>query len=340
MDQTSPENLNNYHNDEHDFTPVRCLRNAHIQTLLPRILRRMVRIKPVWQRLELPDGDFVDLAWSEDPMLAKHKPRAVIFHGLEGSVKSPYAHGLLASFQQKGWLGVVMHYRGCSGEPNRLKQSYHSADIEDASYFLRWMKEKLGPGWTSATGFSLGGNMLACLMGSQGDECLLDAGVIVSAPLMLEPCSVKIEDGFSRFYQHYLLTRLKKSLRRKLKAHPHLFSIAPGELKKIKKLREFDDKITSRIYHFSDALDYYRQASGMPWLASITKPLLIIHAADDPFMTDDVIPLPEQLSPTIDYQLSEYGGHVGFVTGSLFKPVMWLEQRIPQWLSTQLDTTS
>lgn len=338
MDQTSPTNQNSYHNRDKQFVPIRYLSNPHLQTLLPRILRRRVSIKPLWQRLELPDGDFIDLAWSEDPLLAKDKPRAVIFHGLEGNLNSPYAHGLLASFKRKGWLGVVMHFRGCSGEPNRLKQSYHSGDIDDASYFLRWMRETLGPGQTSATGFSLGGNMLACLMGSQGDECLIDAGVIVSAPLLLEPCSFKLEAGFSRFYQHYLLTRLKKSLGRKLKAYPHLFTIAPGELKKIRKLREFDDKITSRIYDFANAVDYYRQASGMPWLASVTKPLLIIHAADDPFMTGDVIPSRHQLSPTIDYQLSEYGGHVGFVTGTLLKPIMWLEQRIPQWLATHMET--
>lgn len=336
MNQTSTDIMKNCLVNE-EFTPLKFFSNAHLQTLLPRILRRFVNITLFWQRLELPDGDFIDLAWSEDPIKAAHKPRVVIFHGLEGSVYSPYAHGLLASFKQKGWLGVVMHFRGCSGIPNRLPRSYHSADIDDASYFLQWMNSRMGRQPTAATGFSLGGNMLACLMGDQGDDCLLDAGVIVSAPLMLEPCSSKLERGLSRFYQHYLLSKLKKSVRRKIKAHPQLLSVTANCLKNIKKLRQFDDLITAKLYNFANSTDYYRKTSGMSKLTRVCKPLLIIHAADDPFMTDEVIPQPEQMSASVEYQLSPYGGHVGFVSGTLFRPVMWLEQRIPQWLGQQLE---
>lgn len=337
MDQTRPNNLNNCRPTDESFTPIPFLHNPHLQTLLPRILRRWVRIKPFWQRLELPDHDFVDLAWSEDPAHAAHKPRAVIFHGLEGSVNSPYAHGLLAAIKRQGWLGVVMHFRGCSGVPNRLRQSYHSGDIDDASYFLQWLTRTFGSVPTAAIGFSLGGNMLACLMGQQGETCQLDAGVIVSAPLMLEPCSDKLEQGFSRFYQYYLLKQLKKNIGRKIRVNPELLSVTAAELKKMRKLREFDDKVTSEIYNFTDALDYYRQASGMQWLRDVKKPLLIIHAADDPFMTDAVIPRSSQLSATIDYQLSTFGGHVGFISGKWWRPVLWLEQRIPSWLAPHLD---
>ncbi|WP_029685400.1 hydrolase [Tatumella saanichensis] len=340
MDQTRPDNMNSCRHTEAQFTPIAQLKNPHLQTLLPRILRRIVRIKPCWQRLELPDGDFVDLAWSEDPQQAQEKPRAVIFHGLEGSVNSPYAHGLLSALKKQGWLGVVMHFRGCGQSPNRQLQSYHSGDTGDAAYFLQWLQDTYGQVPTAAIGFSLGGNVLACLMGSQGSDCLLDAGVVVSAPLMMEPCSAKLEQGFSRFYQFYLLSQLKKSVRRKMKAYPGLFRITRKQLDSIRRLRDFDDQITSKIHGFTDATDYYRRASGMPLLSGVEKPLLIIHAQDDPFMVPDVIPNPEHLSSSITYQLTRYGGHVGFVGGSLARPVMWLEQRIPQWLSPYLDKTS
>lgn len=95
-----------------EFTPMRGFSNCHLQTMLPRLFRRKVKFTPYWQRLELPDGDFVDLAWSEDPAQARHKPRLVVFHGLEGSLNSPYAHGLVEAAQKRGWLGVVMHFRG------------------------------------------------------------------------------------------------------------------------------------------------------------------------------------------------------------------------------------
>ncbi|EOS95471.1 hydrolase [Erwinia tracheiphila PSU-1] len=159
-----------------DFQPPAGGRNPHLQTLLPRLVRRRILLVPHWQRLTLPDGDFIDLAWSEDPAKARYKPRVVLFHGPEGSVNSPYAHGLLLACQQHGWLGVVMHFRGCSGEPNRLHRLYHSDETTDATFFLHWLREHRGTVLTVSVGFSLGGNMLACLMGQQGDRCLLPAG--------------------------------------------------------------------------------------------------------------------------------------------------------------------
>lgn len=336
MNQTTLDNMKYCCQIDEEFTPLRFFKNPHLQTLLPRLLRRNAKTAPYWQRLELPDGDFIDLAWSEDPAQALNKPRAVIFHGLEGSYNSPYAHGLLTAFKERGWLAVVMHFRGCSGEPNRLPRSYHSGDFSDAGYFLDWLVQTYGKQPTAAIGYSLGGNMLACLMGEQGERCQIDAGVIVSAPLMLEPCSSKLEKGFSRFYQRYFLTRLKRSLRRKLKAYPNLFPITANKLGKIRKLREFDDLITAKIYNFTDATDYYRKASGLSRLSGVKKPLLIIHAADDPFMTADVIPDMQVMPNCIEYQLSRYGGHVGYVSGRLMKPVMWLEHRIPSWLGLKL----
>ena len=109
------------------------------------------------------------------------------------------------------------------------------------------------------------------------------------------------------------------------------------QLRALRRLRDFDDAITARAHGFLDAGDYYRRASAMPLLKNVRKPLLIIHAKDDPFMTDEVIPQPDRLSASTTYPLTPHGGHVGFVGGSLLKPHMWLEQRVPEWLSTYLD---
>ncbi|MCC3702700.1 hydrolase [Rouxiella badensis] len=320
----------------HHFLPLRGASNPHLQTLLPRLFRRRVKLKPVWQRLDLPDGDFIDLAWSEDPQFARHKPRMVLFHGLEGGFSSPYAHGLLAAWKNKGGLGVVMHFRGCSGEPNRLKRIYHSGETEDARFFLNWLSETYGDAPTAAVGFSLGGNMLACYLGEEGENCRLQAAVIVSAPLMLEPCAYRLEKGSSRFYQRYLLDQLKANARRKLIKYPGTLPVTLEQLKSMRRIREFDDAITSRAHGFQNALDYYRRCSGMPRLPRVKVPLLIIHAKDDPFMTDGVIPNAQDLPPGVEYQLTEHGGHVGFVTGSWLNPVMWLEKRIPDWIAPRL----
>ncbi|WP_024554243.1 hydrolase [Franconibacter helveticus 513] len=321
----------------HYFQPMPGLSNPHLQTMLPRLLRRRLQFTPHWQRLDLPDGDFVDLAFSENPDQAAHKPRLVVFHGLEGSLHSPYAHGLIHAAKQRGWLGVVMHFRGCSGVPNKMQRIYHSGETEDGTYFLNWLDKRFGAAPTAAVGFSLGGNMLACLMAKLNADFPLAAGVVVSAPLMLEACSYHMEKGFSRVYQRYLLNLLKANASRKLKAWPGTLPIDLAQLKRLRRIRDFDDAITSKIHGFSDAIDYYRQCSALPLLNQITRPTLIIHAKDDPFMDHHVIPQRETLPPNIEYQLTEHGGHVGFIGGTLRRPQMWLEKRIPDWLTTYLD---
>ncbi|CNF12668.1 putative hydrolase [Yersinia rohdei] len=325
------------HHMHETFRPLAGASNPHLQTLLPRLVRRRVQLQPFWQRLELPDGDFIDLAWSENPELARDKPRLVLFHGLEGNFYSPYAHGLLHAAQAKGWLGVVMHFRGCSGEPNRKSRIYHSGETEDARFFLRWLPENYGQVPTAAVGISLGGNMLAMYLAEQGQNSRLQAAVVVSAPLMLEPCADRMEQGFSRVYQRYLLNQLKLNATRKLLHYPDSLPLSLAQLKGLRRIRDFDDVITAKIHGFNDAVDYYRRCSALPLLPQITTPLLIIHAKDDPFMTAEVIPDLRALPGNIAYQLTEHGGHVGFVGGSLKQPKMWLEQRIPTWLSPYLE---
>ncbi|MCU6667923.1 hydrolase [Enterobacteriaceae bacterium H4N4] len=340
MTQTIPSDFNFAPEESATFIPMRGVANRHLQTMLPRLIRRKLQFTPHWQRLELPDDDFVDLAWSEDPQQAQHKPRLVVFHGLEGSLHSPYAHGLIQAAKARDWLGVVMHFRGCSGEPNRQKRIYHSGEIEDGRWFLNWLARSFRPAPTAAVGFSLGGNMLACLLAKEGDNVPLDAAAIVSAPFMLEQCSYHMEKGFSRVYQHYLLNLLKANALRKLKAYPQSLPVNLQQIKRMRRLREFDDLITAKIHGFTDAIDYYRQCSAMPLLNQITRPTLIIHAKDDPFMDHHSIPAPEHLPASVQYQLTENGGHVGFVGGTLRRPKMWLETRIPDWLSTYLETKS
>lgn len=322
-----------------DFIPMRGVRNRHLQTMIPRLIRRRLKFTPHWQRLDLPDGDFVDLAWSEDPQQARHKPRLVVFHGLEGSLYSPYAHGLIHAAKQRGWLGVVMHFRGCSGEPNRNQRIYHSGETEDGTWFLHWLRREFGTVPTAAVGYSLGGNMLACLLAKEGASAPLDAAVIVSAPFMLEACSYHMDKGFSRVYQRYLLNLLKANASRKLKAYPGTLPVDLKQLKSVRRIRDFDDLITAKIHGFADAIDYYRQCSAMPVLSQITHPTLIIHAKDDPFMDHHSIPAQEELPANIQYQLTEHGGHVGFVGGTPRRPQMWLEQRIPDWLTRWLGAT-
>lgn len=132
--------------------------------------------------------------------------------------------------------------------------------------------------------------MLACYLAEEGEKAPLQAAVVVSAPLMLAPCSRRLETGTSRLYHHYLLSQLKQSVLRKQKRYPQLVSLTEKELKGIRSLEAFDDAITAPLHGFSNAQDYYYQCSALPMLPNIKTPLLIVHAKDDPFMSAEVIP--------------------------------------------------
>lgn len=315
------------------FNPIPSARNAHLQTLLPRILRRQPVFEPIWQAFDLPDGDFVDLAWTHHPDVGQ--PIIVLFHGLAGSFDSPYANGLLAAFKQQGWCGVVMHFRGCSGRLNRAPRTYHSGETEDARAFLTYLRQTYPNNEIAAVGVSLGGNMLVRYLANYHHDPIVSCGCAISPPLDLAACSTRIQQGFSRVYQAYLLRSMRQTLSEKLTRHQQVGRWHAGERPKIKTLFEFDQTVTAPLHGFDDAQHYYQTCSGLSVLDAVQVPLAIIHAKDDPFMTDAVIPT-SPLPANIDYQLSEHGGHVGFVTGSWRQPQFWLEQSVPHWLASHL----
>lgn len=314
------------------FSSPAWLTNPHIQTLLPRLIRRQPLFTPFWQRVDTHDGDFIDLAWSEywqDPNAA-HKPIFVLFHGLEGHFNSPYANGIMHAFKQAGWLCVMMHFRGCSGEPNRYARSYHSGHTEDARQVVELLEQHFPHQAKVALGVSLGGNMLANYLAQYRDDPKLNAATIVSAPFDLAACSQRIEQGFSKVYCRYLLNSLKRNALLKADLIEQQLGLNAQAIRAIKRLFEFDDQLTAPLNGFDSAQDYYRQCSALHRLNDIAIPTQIIHAKDDPFMTDAVIPR-FVLSPHIDYQLLPHGGHVGFLTGTRWKPNFWLEEALPSY---------
>ena len=322
---------------ESHFKPAWWMRNAHMQTILPRFLRRKLKPPTIDETFELPDGDFVELSWSEPPQDNTDKPLVVLFHGLGGSINSFYASGMMRALTEKGWTVVLMHFRGCGKQTNRHARAYHSGETGDAKAFIEWLKDKYPERPLAAIGFSLGGNMLAKYLGETGKDSLLDAAVVISAPLRLAPCAKRINTRFSKVYQKYLLDMLKQALIDKVKHLKHSFPLKLGveDIKAIKSMREFDQRITGPLHGFDGADDYYTRCSGVQFLHNVQTPTLIIHSADDPFMTPQVHPAHDDLSNFVSFELSRRGGHVGFIHGrNPLKPKFWLEQRAPEFIQS------
>ncbi|MEO5703022.1 MAG: alpha/beta fold hydrolase, partial [Gammaproteobacteria bacterium] len=234
-----------------------------------------------------------------------------------------------------GWRGVFMHFRGCSGEPNRLARCYHAGETEDFAALVDTLRQREPHTPLAAVGFSLGGNVLLKWLGELGERAPLQAAVAVSVPFDLANSVQRINEGFSRAYQLRLVRGLRKSIQAKfnrIAAPPNL-----GNLRRLRSIREYDDNVTAPLHGFANADEYYSRSSSRQYLKNIRIPTLILHATDDPLMSAQAIPQTNELSSSTRLELSERGGHLGFVGGKYpWRPEYWLELRISEFLSTTL----
>jgi predicted alpha/beta-fold hydrolase len=299
------------------------LPGGDLQTLWAVVLPRP-RVDYQRRRWELADGDFIDLDWQEGPA---DQPLVVLFHGLEGSSDSHYARHVMAAVRQRGWRGVVPHFRGCSGEPNRLARAYHSGDSAEIGMVLRRLASEAG-GPLYALGFSLGGNALLRWLGEEGASCrrVIQAAAAVSAPLDLPLAGATLDRGFSRIYA----ARFLRTLRRKAldKVDRHALSCDREALDAVTTLRAFDDLYTAPLHGYRDAEDYWRRAASKPVLRHIQVPTLLINARNDPFMPGRGLPGPDAVSAKVRPEFPAAGGHVGFVTGPFPGGYAWLPERV------------
>lgn len=306
------------------------LPEQHSQTLYSTLFKRSIPLKLTEEELELPDGDFVEMVWTEP---TESGPIIVLFHGMEGSIESGYAQGIMNTVHQLGWQGVVMHFRGCWKKDNRLPRWYHSGDSPDIDYFIRFLRERFPDRPLGAIGVSLGGNALLKYLGEQGEASPLSAAMAISVPFQLANTSNHLTTGFSRLYQRHLIRLVRKKIIDKHNKMPLDLDIE--EFKKAKTFYEVDNA-AAKMHGFESADDYYQRASARQYLKSISVPTLVLHSRNDPFMTPTAIPTQEELSPKVTLELTNTGGHVGFVYGANpLKPKYWIDKRVRQFFSEQ-----
>ncbi|AWL10610.1 Putative esterase [Saliniradius amylolyticus] len=323
-----------------DFYPPWWARNRHVQTIFPRFFQRRRQVALEWQNLDLPDNDFVELAWTPKP--DDNAPLVVCFHGLEGSAKSHYANDMLANLFEQGWQAVMMHFRGCGRQLNRTARAYHSGDTQDALFLLDWLRKRFPSRPLAAMGFSLGANMLLKLLGENPNSSGIRAAVAISPPFKLAECGEAIQSGFSRLYQRYLIRSMCERTMARMRSvdHGDKLTLRDREIMGLKTFRDFDQRVTAPLHGFSSADDYYRQCSSVSYLKRIKQPTLILHSKDDPFMSPSVVPKVEDLSPAVTLELSEKGGHVGFMQGVPWRPQIWLHERVAAFFRPYLDSVT
>jgi hypothetical protein len=284
------------------------------------------------ERWDTPDGDFIDLDWVDAPGAS---PLVAAFHGLEGSSRSHYALALMRALRARGWGGVVPHFRGCGGEPNRLARAYHSGDSAEIDWILRRLRARnCGP--LLAAGFSLGGNALLKWLGEQGAAArgVVAAAAAVSAPLDLRVAGDALAQGLNRLYTRHFLSTLKPRSLAKLERYPGLFD--GRAVRRASTLREFDDLVTAPLHGFRDTDDYWTRASSKPLLGAVRVPALVLNARNDPFIPPACLPAPQEVAPEVSLEFPGEGGHAAFVSGPFPGSLDWLPLRLLAFFEARL----
>jgi predicted alpha/beta-fold hydrolase len=315
------------------FVPPPWLRSGHAQTLWAYLGQRAPAVTYERQSISTPDGDEVDLDWVYGSAEA---PVVLACHGLEGSSESPYMRRLMGRVAKRGWTGAVVHSRSCSGRMNQAVISYHSGFIDDLVHIVPLVAATVAPRPVFLVGYSLGGSLVANYLGRCANTVPQNvrAAFVCSAPLNLAPGADALDQGLSRLYQLRFLRTLRRKVQTKARAHG-AWAPAAKAARASKTLREFDDRWTAPVHGFQDADDYYARASSAPHLSQIKVPTRVLHADDDPFVTDECVPRRSlEAAPAVTYTSTRGGGHVGFVSGD---SPSWLEDEILSWLWRQVE---
>lgn len=319
------------------FKPPFWLRNPHAQTIgqvkLPQVPLAVSRR----HRLELGDGDFIDI----DIGPAREGALVLLLHGLEGGPQSTYVRGFLHTLARHGYQGLQMYFRSCSGEMNRLPRLYHAGGTEDVRAVLSWIAANWSGRPLALVGVSLGGCVTLNLVRELAEGCPADveprAAVAISPPFELEACARMIDAAHARPYREALLSQLTAKLKRKCEAPDIARALADLNLDleralAAQRIFDFDDAFTAPLHGYPTAQAYYAANSMRTRLHSIRTPTRIIHAVDDPLIDPGCLPQAGSTGERVALEFSRHGGHVGFLEFRGLRVRRWLERRLPDVL--------
>jgi uncharacterized protein len=298
--------------------------NGHLQTLVPGIFRRVPGVSYTRERIDTPDGDFLDLDW-----IRKGYDRLVVLtHGLEGSSDRQYIRGMAKIMSEEGGCDVLAwNCRSCSGEMNRAFRLYHHGDTADIGLVIDHAISKYGYTWVGLAGFSMGGNITMKYLGTKGEQAppQVKAAVVFSAPCDLESASVVLGRRDNVLYRLKFHRAIEKKLRIKDKMYPGRLDVR--KFAHVREWRDFDEWFSAPVCGYRDANEFYAQSSARFFIDGVHRPLLLINALNDPILTPECMPIALARNHEFFHlELPETGGHCGFMTAS-GDNVAWSERR-------------
>lgn len=307
--------------------------NGIMQTVLPALIRRPIQTPYERERLELDDGDFVDLDWLD----AKSRSLVILSHGLEGNSQRFYMQRMARFFHRAGWDALAWNCRSCSGEMNRKLRLYYHGEIGDFSQVIQHALQTKDYKQIALIGFSMGGSILMKYLGVNRKEAPepISCGIAFSAPCDLEGGVLKLERPENALFKRRFLKSLSAKIKIKSAQFPD--KISAQYLDQIKVWKDFDRFYSAPINGFSTPEAFYYDASAKNFMSGAQRPVLLANAANDPILSRNCYPYELcEKHPYLTLEVPPKGGHVGFNWRR--SSYTWMEYRAMDFLNKARKT--
>jgi predicted alpha/beta-fold hydrolase len=316
------------------FVPARGLANPHLQTLWAAYRRPVGEIPYSFEFFPTADGDLVRVARTAGGD-RDGRPLVLLLHGLNGSHRSRYIHGMTAAFLNAGFETRVLEFRGVADGPQRTARSYHAGFTEDLALYVARLRRAAPERPLAAVGSSLGGNVLLRWLAETGRDAPLVWAGAVSVPFDLAACAEAFHRGSGRAYEKVLLRELRRNAARRVRRFGHP-TLSAEDVLGCRSFLEFDDRYVAPLFGFRDARDYYERCSSGRVLDAIRVPTLLIQSEDDPLVPAEALPRAVDLAPDTTFYRTRAGGHVGFIEDGEHGRSCWSERVLVDALARRL----
>lgn len=309
------------------YSPSLIWRNPHVSTIYSSAFRKVNGINYTRGRLELSDGDFLDLDWSKS---SKNNLKLAVFtHGFLGNSTRPYVLGGVKAFNLSNYDALVWNHRGLGGENNRFEKITTHGSSEELEQVITYVLSKKQYTEIILVGYSKGGNICMKYAGEKSANIPSEIKKIIaiSSPTDLQGSVDAM--GRKGFYTERFKTKLIKFL---LNRSELIDSHMLKDFSKFKYLDDFTDNYIAPLHGFKNGRDYYEHCAAMPVVDKIRIPTFILNAKNDPVLSESCAML--DLAKHSDYIFTEvpnYGGHCGFYQSNPDE-IYWSDRRMVEFV--------
>jgi len=311
--------------------PPAYLFNGHLETIIPSIFRKVSDVSYKREKIDTPDGDFLNLDWSN----VGSSKLLIISHGLEGDSERHYVKGMVKLFNSSKVDVLVWNNRSCGGEINLRPILYHHGASYDVDTVISHVLKALSYQDIFLTGISMGGAQTLKYLGEKGIDLPVEIkrAAVYSTPCNLLSSAATLKYRSNTFYKNKFLGKLKNKMREKAVQYPDLIDLE--QLERVTDFDAFDTLFTAKLHGFKDAADFYKSVSADNWMPTIAIPTLVINALNDPLLGGECYPVKlAEIKKELTLEMPKRGGHTGFVISK--NEFTWAEYRVQEFLLDRL----